>query len=250
MSVLEIKNLHASVDGKKILNGVSLTVKDGEVHAIMGPNGSGKSTLSFLLMGHPKYKIDSGEILFDGKNISELSADKRAKLGMFLGFQYPSEIAGVSVFNFLRTTYNSLQSNGHAKEIPVLEFASLMNEKAKVVGIEAGMVKRNLNEGFSGGEKKRNEILQMAVLKPKLAILDEPDSGTDIDGLRNIANGINKVVAENKTGVLLITHYNRILQHVRPNFVHIFVDGKIVKSGGPELAEEVEKSGYEVYKNN
>jgi len=238
------------VDGKKILNGVSLTVKAGEVHAIMGPNGSGKSTLSFLLMGHPKYKIDSGEILFDGKNISGLAADKRAKLGMFLGFQYPSEIAGVSVFNFLRTTYNSLQSNGTAKEIPVLEFASLMNEKAKVVGIEAGMVKRNLNEGFSGGEKKRNEILQMAVLKPKLAILDEPDSGTDIDGLRNIANGINKVVAENKTGVLLITHYNRILQHVRPQFVHIFVAGKIVKSGGPELAEEVEKSGYDVYKNN
>ena len=238
------------MDGKKILNGVSLTVKAGEVHAIMGPNGSGKSTLSFLLMGHPKYKIDSGEILFDGKNISGLAADKRAKLGMFLGFQYPSEIAGVSVFNFLRTTYNSLQSNGTAKEIPVLEFASLMNEKAKVVGIEAGMVKRNLNEGFSGGEKKRNEILQMAVLKPKLAILDEPDSGTDIDGLRNIANGINKVVAENKTGVLLITHYNRILQHVRPQFVHIFVAGKIVKSGGPELAEEVEKSGYDVYKNN
>ena len=238
------------MDGKKILNGVSLTVKAGEVHAIMGPNGSGKSTLSFLLMGHPKYKIDSGEILFDGKNISGLAADKRAKLGMFLGFQYPSEIAGVSVFNFLRTTYNSLQSNGTAKEIPVLEFASLMNEKAKVVGIEAGMVKRNLNEGFSGGEKKRNEILQMAVLKPKLAILDEPDSGTDIDGLRNIANGINKVVAENKTGVLLITHYNRILQHVRPQFVHIFVAGKIVKSGGPELAEEVEKSGDDVYKNN
>ena len=232
------------------MNGVSLTVKAGEVHAIMGPNGSGKSTLSFLLMGHPKYKIDSGEILFDGKNISGLAADKRAKLGMFLGFQYPSEIAGVSVFNFLRTTYNSLQSNGTAKEIPVLEFASLMNEKAKVVGIEAGMVKRNLNEGFSGGEKKRNEILQMAVLKPKLAILDEPDSGTDIDGLRNIANGINKVVSENNTGVLLITHYNRILQHVRPNFVHIFVDGKIVKSGGPELAEEVEKSGYDIYKNN
>ncbi len=250
MSTLEIKNLHASVDGKKILNGVSLTVKSGEVHAIMGPNGSGKSTLSFVLMGHPKYKIDSGEILFDGEKINELNAEKRAKLGLFLGFQYPSEVNGVSVFNFLRTTYNTLRSNGQKIDIPLPEFNNFMKEKAKLLGFEDTMVGRNLNEGFSGGEKKKSEILQLAVLEPKIAVLDEPDSGTDIDALKLVANGIRAVAEKNKTGILLITHYNRILQHVRPNFVHVFVEGKIVKSGGPELAEEVEKSGYDGYKEN
>ena len=246
MSTLEIKNLHASVDGKKILNGVSLTLKSGEVHAIMGPNGSGKSTLSFVLMGHPKYKIDSGEILFDGQSMKDLPADKRAKLGLFLGFQYPSEVSGVSVFNFLRTTYNSM----HGKDIAVMDFNKMLKEKVSALNIGDEMIKRNLNEGFSGGEKKKSEILQLAVLEPKIAVLDEPDSGTDIDALKLVAAGIKAVAEKNKTGILLITHYNRILQHVRPDAVHIFIDGKIVKSGTAELADEVEKNGYEVYRNN
>ena len=246
MSTLEIKNLHASVDGKKILNGVSLTLKSGEVHAVMGPNGSGKSTLSFVLMGHPKYKIESGEILFDGQSMKDLPADKRAKLGLFLGFQYPSEVSGVSVFNFLRTTYNSM----HGKDIAVMDFNKMLKEKVSALNIGEEMIKRNLNEGFSGGEKKKSEILQLAVLEPKIAVLDEPDSGTDIDVLKLVANGIRAACEKNKTGILLITHYNRILQHVRPDAVHIFIDGKIVKSGTAELADEVEKNGYEVYRNN
>jgi len=252
---LEIKDLHVSVEGKPILKGLNLSVKEGEIHAIMGPNGSGKSTLAFTVMGHPKYKVQSGEILFDGQNISTLSADKRAKLGLFLGFQYPSEVSGVSVFNFLKTAYNSLKSNGHKKDkneemVSALAFQNLLKEKVKLLKMDESFMRRNVNEGFSGGEKKRCEILQLATLEPKIAVLDESDSGTDIDALKIIADGIRTVSEKQNTGVLLITHYNRILQYVKPQFVHILVDGKIVKSAGAELADEVEKNGYDRFRVN
>ena len=251
-SNLEIKDLHVLVDGKPILKGLNLSVKEGEVHAIMGPNGSGKSTLAFTVMGHPKYKMQSGEILFDGQNISTLSADKRAKLGLFLGFQYPSEVGGVTVFNFLKTAYNSLKSNGGKKDkneemVSALAFQNLLKEKVKLLKMDESFMRRNVNEGFSGGEKKRCEILQLATLEPKIAVLDESDSGTDVDALKVIADGIRTVSEKQNTGVLLITHYNRILQYVKPQFVHILKDGKIVQSGGPELANEVERDGYDKF---
>ncbi len=241
MSTLEILDLHVEVEGKEILKGVTLIVNQGEVHALMGPNGSGKSTLSYAIMGHSKYKITGGNILVDGKSVIGLPANERAKLGIFLGFQYPHEISGVGISNFLRT---ALASNG--KTIPgAIEFHKLLKEEMQKLGMPEEFLKRGLNQGFSGGEKKRSEVLQLSVLKPKFAILDEPDSGTDVDGLKAVALGVKEAVAKNKTGVLLITHYNKILEYVKPDFVHIIVDGKIVKSGDAKLAREIENAGYE-----
>ena len=240
---LIIKDLHVSIEGKKILNGVDLVVKKGEVCALMGPNGSGKSTLAYTLMGHPKYIVDKGEVWYKGKNILELSPDERAKLGLFLSFQYPQEIPGVSVSNFLRTAYNSVKQ----APIPVPEFINLLKEKMKLLKIDVSFSRRYLNEGFSGGEKKRTEILQMAVLQPDMAILDETDSGLDIDSLKVVAEGVNKLVGPN-TGFLVITHYQRLLNYITPDRVHIMVKGKIVKSGGKELAHELEARGYDEYK--
>jgi Fe-S cluster assembly ATP-binding protein len=239
---LEIKDLHVSVEGKEILKGVDLTIGEGEIHALMGPNGSGKSTLANTIMGHPKYKIEKGEILFNGENILNLTPDKRAKLGLFLGFQYPLEISGVSLFNFLKTTSNSLKSNG--EKMSAIQFQKLMKDKMSSLKMDESFMERYLNEGFSGGEKKKSEILQLMVLGPKIAILDETDSGTDVDALKDIADGINKVAEMQKTGILLITHYNRILQYIKPNFVHVLINGKILKSGGGELANTIDKKGY------
>ncbi len=240
MSELEIKDLHVSVGGKKILNGVDLKIKQGELHALMGPNGSGKSTLSYALMGHPKYKIEQGEILIDGQNINDLSADKRAKLGLFLGFQYPVEVPGITLKNFLWTTYKKM-NNGNSSFV---DFNEIFTEKLEYLGIDKSFSTRYLNEGFSGGEKKRAEVLQLLMLKPKIAVCDEIDSGTDVDALKIVASGIKKSLKEN-TGMLLITHYQRILNYIKPDFVHILVNGKIVKSGGFKLAKEIEKNGYE-----
>lgn len=239
MTELEIKDLHVSIEGKKILNGVNLKIRQGELHALMGPNGSGKSTLSYALMGHPKYKIDEGEILLDGENINQLKPDKRAKLGLFLGFQYPVEVPGVTLKNFLWTTYKNL-NNGNSSFV---DFNELFSEKLELLGIDKSFATRYLNEGFSGGEKKRAETLQLAVLKPKIAICDELDSGTDIDALKIVADGLEKAIEEN-TGILLITHYQRILNHIKPDFVHVMIDGKIVKSGDCNLAKEIEEKGY------
>lgn len=238
--MLEIRNLHVSVDGKEILKGVNLKVKKGEIHALMGPNGSGKSTLSFVMMGHPKYTITKGRILLENKDITKMSPDERARSGLFLGFQYPTEISGVSLFNFLKAAYNSLRK----EKVSSMEFREIMADKMKMLGIHDDFVKRYLNEGFSGGEKKRGEVLQMAVLEPRFMILDETDSGLDVDSLRIVSNGINKVANKEK-GVLLITHYQRILRYVKPDYVHVMIDGKIVKSGGSKLAELLEEKGYD-----
>jgi Fe-S cluster assembly ATP-binding protein len=248
MSKIEIKDLHVSVEGKEIIKGLNLVVEQGKIHAIMGPNGSGKSTLANVLMGHPKYKVDKGSVTFDGKNILEMAPDKRAKLGLFLAFQYPVEIPGVSLFNFLRAAYNSI-NNGHSKTIEkevlsVLDFQKLLKEKTKLLQMDDSFIYRHLNEGFSGGEKKRAEILQLAVLNPKIAILDETDSGLDIDSVKIVANGVNNAKG-NDMGVLLITHYQRILKYIKPDYVHVMINGKIVKSGGEELAEKLEKKGYD-----
>ncbi|MBI4015608.1 MAG: Fe-S cluster assembly ATPase SufC [Candidatus Aenigmarchaeota archaeon] len=240
---LEIKNLWASIEGKEVLKGVNLTIEKGKVHAIMGPNGSGKSTLSSVIMGHPKYKILKGDILLDGKSILKFPANERAHMGLFLGFQYPMEVPGVGLGNFLRTAL--ISSNGKAP--PVMEFHKILKEQMGRLGMGDEFIRRGLNEGFSGGEKKRAEILQMNMLKPKIAILDEPDSGTDVDALKVVGKGIEQSAKENKTGVLLITHYNRILKYVKPDFVHVFKDGRVVKSGKAELAGEVEKEGYEAF---
>ena len=232
--MFEIKNIHVECEGKEILKGVTLTINAGEVHALMGPNGSGKSTLSFAIAGHPKYKITKGDIMLNGKSILGLPVHERARLGLFLGFQYPQEISGISISGFLRT---ALASSG--KSAPaVLDFYKLLKEKANVLGLSDEILKRGLNNGFSGGEKKRSEILQLSILKPKLAILDEPDSGMDVDGLKYIAEGIKQSAADG-AGILLVTHYNRILSQVHPGFVHVLVDGKIVQSGGPELAVDI-----------
>ena len=240
MANLEIKDLHVSVDGIQILKGINLEVKAGEVNTIMGPNGSGKSTLAYALMGHPKYKIEKGQIFLDGEDITNLSPDKRAKKGLFLSFQYPQEIPGVTLANFLRTALNSVGG----KTVPVLEFKKLIDEKLALLKMDPAFGKRHVNEGFSGGEKKRAEILQLAVLQPKIAILDETDSGTDVDALKIISNGINTVAKQQKMGILLITHYDRILQYIKTDKVHILVDGKIVKTGGPELAGHIDEAGY------
>ena len=243
-STLDIKDLHVSVDGKPILKGLSLTVNKGENHAIMGPNGSGKSTLANTLMGHPKYVVDKGDILIDGENIVKLSPDKRAKKGLFLAFQYPHEVSGVSVFNFLRASFNSITETPDSKPLSIIAFRKYLREKMEILGIEESFVKRYLNEGFSGGEKKKSEILQMAVLKPKIAVLDETDSGLDIDALKIVSAAINTMSGPD-LGILLITHYQRILKYVKPEFVHVLIDGRIVKSGSMSLAEELENKGYD-----
>lgn len=239
MHELTIKNLHASVDGKEIIKGLDLTIKSGEIHALMGPNGSGKSTLSFVLMGHPKYKIDSGDILLNGQSIKDLSPDKRAKLGLFLGFQYPTEISGLNFLTFMKNAYSSTK-----EKISVMEMKEILKEKIAEAKLAEEFLSRNINEGFSGGEKKRAEILQMGILKPRFSILDETDSGLDVDGLKNVSQTINNSFNENM-GILLITHYQRILNYIKPNFVHVMFDGKIVKSGDENLAKEIEEKGYE-----
>jgi Fe-S cluster assembly ATP-binding protein len=246
MSELVIHDLKVSIEGKPILNGVNLTVRQGEVHAIMGPNGTGKSTLANTLMGHPSYQVSGGEVLFQGKNILELSPDERSRLGLFLAFQYPVSIPGVTVANFLRTAVNSRRraENHDDKGIPIPEFRKMLKEKMDYLKMDSSFAGRYLNEGFSGGEKKRAEILQMAVLKPKIAILDETDSGLDIDALRIVSEGVNMLRGAD-LGVLVITHYQRILNYIKPDFVHIMMDGRIVESGGPDLALHLEEHGYE-----
>jgi len=246
-NMISIKNLHASVDGKEILRGINLEVKAGEVHAIMGPNGSGKSTLSSVLAGKEDYEVTEGEVIFNGKNLLEMTPDVRAKEGLFLAFQYPVEIPGVSNINFLKTALNEKRAYNNMEPIDPKTFLALIKEKQKLVEFDGKLANRSVNEGFSGGEKKRNEIFQMAVLEPKLAILDETDSGLDIDALRVVANGVNTLKNKN-TAYIVITHYQRLLDHIVPDFVHILYNGKIVKSGTKELALELEAKGYDEIK--
>ncbi|HEV2828231.1 MAG TPA: Fe-S cluster assembly ATPase SufC [Pyrinomonadaceae bacterium] len=242
--MLEIKNLYAGIDGNEILKGINLTVKKGEIHAIMGPNGSGKSTLAKVLAGHPAYQVTSGEVLYEGKNLLEMPPDERAREGVFMAFQYPIEVPGVSNAQFLRLAYNEKRKHLGEEELDPLEFKDLLKERAKVVEMDASFMTRSVNEGFSGGEKKRNEILQMAVLEPKLAVLDETDSGLDIDALRIVAGGVNQLHnAEN--AVILVTHYQRLLDYIVPQFVHVLANGRIAKEGGKELALELEQKGYD-----
>jgi Fe-S cluster assembly ATP-binding protein len=246
--MLEIRNLHASVDGKEILKGINLTVNKGEVHAIMGPNGSGKSTLAKVLAGHPSYVVTGGEVIYDGQNLLEMLPDERARAGVFMAFQYPVEIPGVSNAQFLRLAYNEKQKHLGQEELDPLEFKDLLKEKAAIVEMDASFMTRSVNEGFSGGEKKRNEILQMAVLDPKLSVLDETDSGLDIDALRIVAEGVNKLHDPDKA-VIVVTHYQRLLNYIVPDFVHVLSAGRIVKEGGKELALELEGRGYDWLKN-
>lgn len=246
MSQLEIKNLHVSIEDKEILKGLTLSINPGEVHAIMGPNGTGKSTLAYTLMGHPNYTVTEGEIIFKGQNVLELEPDERSRLGMFLAFQYPVAIPGVTVANFLRTAINARRraDNPEDKGIPIPEFRKLLKEKMSMLKMDQNFAGRYLNDGFSGGEKKRAEILQMATLKPEIAILDETDSGLDIDALRIVAEGVNALSGP-ELGVLVITHYQRLLNYIKPQFVHIMFGGRIVESGGPELALHLEEHGYD-----
>ncbi|RIK29734.1 MAG: Fe-S cluster assembly ATPase SufC [Anaerolineae bacterium] len=246
MSQLEIKDLHVSIEDKEILKGLTLTVKQGEIHAIMGPNGTGKSTLAYTLMGHPNYTVTQGEVTFKGQNVLELEPDERSRLGMFLAFQYPVAIPGVTVANFLRTAINARRraENPADKGIPIPEFRKMLIEKMNMLKMDQNFAGRYLNDGFSGGEKKRAEILQMATLKPEIAILDETDSGLDIDALRVVAEGVN-ALSGSELGVLVITHYQRLLNYIKPHFVHIMLDGRIVESGGPDLALHLEEQGYE-----
>jgi len=242
--MLEIKNLHAGIDDKKILKGVDLTVRAGEIHAIMGPNGSGKSTLAQVLAGRDTFDVTAGEILVNGEDILELAPEERAAKGMFLAFQYPVEIPGVRNNYFLRTALNAVRTARGEKELDAMEFLKLIKEKAKMLKIDESFMSRSVNEGFSGGEKKRNEILQMAILDPKLCVMDETDSGLDIDALRIVANGVNALRSPDRA-MVVITHYQRLLNYIVPDVVHVFVDGKIIKTGGKELALELEKEGYE-----
>jgi Fe-S cluster assembly ATP-binding protein len=242
--MLSIKNLHASIGDKEILKGINLEVKAGEIHAIMGPNGAGKSTLSAVIAGNENYTMTEGEILLDGNDISELAPEERAHKGIFLSFQYPVEIPGVSVTNFMRTAINETRKAQHLPEMPANEMLKFIREKSELLEIDRKFLSRSLNEGFSGGEKKRNEIFQMAMLEPKLAILDETDSGLDIDALRIVANGVNKLKSD-KNAIIVITHYQRLLDYIVPDFVHVLYNGKIVKSGGKELAYELEEKGYD-----
>jgi Fe-S cluster assembly ATP-binding protein len=246
MSQLEIKDLHVSIEGKEILQGVDLTAKQGEIHAIMGPNGTGKSTLAYALMGHPSYIVTKGEVLFKGQNILELAPDERSRLGLFLAFQYPVAVAGVTVANFLRTALNARRRalNSQDKGIPIPEFRKMLKERMDLLKMDQSFAGRYLNEGFSGGEKKRAEILQMAALKPEIAILDETDSGLDIDALRVVSDGVNALTGPN-LGVIVITHYQRLLNYIKPNFVHVMMGGRIVESGGPDLALSLEEHGYD-----
>jgi len=247
MSVLEIKDLHATVETpegtKEILKGVNLTLRSGETHAIMGPNGSGKSTLAYSLAGHPKYESTSGEVLLDGEDVLEMSVDERAKAGLFLAMQYPVEVPGVTVSNFLRTAKTAVEG-----EAPKLrEWVKDVNAAMEKLRMDPQFAQRNVNEGFSGGEKKRHEILQMELLRPKIAILDETDSGLDVDALRVVSEGVNRVKDETDLGVMLITHYTRILKYIKPDFAHVFVNGRVAEEGGPELAERLEAEGYDRY---
>ncbi|HEX8142578.1 MAG TPA: Fe-S cluster assembly ATPase SufC [Pyrinomonadaceae bacterium] len=246
--MLEIRDLHAAIDGKEILKGINLSVNKGEVHAIMGPNGSGKSTLAKVLAGHPSYEITRGEVLFEGRNLLELAPDERAREGIFLAFQYPIEVPGVSNSQFLRLAYNERRKHLNEEELDPLEFKDLLRERAKIVEMDASFMSRSVNEGFSGGEKKRNEILQMAVLEPKLAVLDETDSGLDIDALRIVAGGVNKL-QNSENAIILVTHYQRLLNYIVPDFVHVLSGGRIVKEGGKELALELEAKGYDWIKS-
>ena len=241
--LLQVEDLHVAVEGKAILKGLSLSVNAGQVHAIMGPNGSGKSTLSFCLMGHPKYEITGGRLLYKGEDVAPLSPDERAKRGIFLAFQYPTAIPGVTIVNFLRAALRGVRGG----DVPVKEFRQTVKTHLKALGIPDAFVNRYVNDGFSGGEKKRLEILQMAVLAPALAVLDETDSGLDIDALKTVANGIN-ALRDPQRVILLITHYQRLLNYIRPDAVHVMVDGRIVRSGGPELALELEAKGYEGFR--
>jgi len=246
MSELVIKNLHVSIEGKEILTGLDLTIKQGEIHAIMGPNGTGKSTLAYTLMGHPAYQVTQGEVWLKGQNVLELKPEQRSHLGMFLAFQYPVAIPGVTMANFLRTALNSHRRavNPDDKGMPIPEFRKLLKEKMDLLKMDNAFAGRYLNDGFSGGEKKRAEILQMALLKPEIAILDETDSGLDIDALRIVSEGVNALTGP-ELGVLVITHYQRLLNYIKPQFVHIMLDGRIVESGGPDLALHLEEQGYD-----
>ncbi|MFY7665873.1 Fe-S cluster assembly ATPase SufC [Flavobacterium sp.] len=242
--MLKIDNLHAAVEDKDILKGINLAIKAGEVHAIMGPNGSGKSTLSAVIAGNETYTVSEGSIVLDGEEINELAPEERAHKGVFLSFQYPVEIPGVSVTNFIKTAINETRKANGLEEMPANEMLKKIREKSELLEMDRKFLSRSLNEGFSGGEKKRNEIFQMAMLEPKLAILDETDSGLDIDALRIVANGVNKLRNENNA-ILVITHYQRLLDYIVPDFVHVLMDGKIVMSGGKELAYELEEKGYD-----
>ena len=247
MSILQIKNLHVTVDTdqgtKEILKGVDLTIRSGETHAIMGPNGSGKSTLAYSIAGHPKYTVTEGEILLDGENVLEMSVDERARAGLFLAMQYPAEIPGVSVSNFLRTAKTAIDGEAPALRTWIKDVRKAMDD----LRMDSSFTERNVNEGFSGGEKKRHEILQLELLKPKFAVLDETDSGLDVDALKVVSEGVNRAKEESGFGVLLITHYTRILRYIKPDFVHVFVAGKVAEEGGPELAERLEAEGYDSY---
>jgi len=247
MSVLEIKDLHVSVETeqgtKQILKGVDLTIRQGEIHAVMGPNGSGKSTLAYSIAGHPKYHVESGSVLLDGAEVLEMSVDARARAGIFLAMQYPVEIPGVRMADFLRTAKTALDGEAPALHPWIKE----VNEAMKALRMDKAFSERNVNEGFSGGEKKRHEILQLELLKPKFAVLDETDSGLDVDALKIVSEGVNRAKEANDLGVLLITHYTRILRYIKPDFVHVFVDGRVAEEGGPELAERLENEGYDRY---
>jgi len=247
MAILEVKNLHVSVEAdqgtKEILKGVDLTIRSGEIHAVMGPNGSGKSTLAYSIAGHPKYQVTDGEILLDGENVLEMSVDERARAGLFLAMQYPVEIPGVSVSNFLRTAKTAITGEAPALRTWIKEVRESMDS----LKMDPAFSERNVNEGFSGGEKKRHEILQMELLKPRFAVLDETDSGLDVDALKIVSEGVNRAHAANDLGVLLITHYTRILKYIKPDFVHVFVDGKVAEQGGAELADRLEAEGYDRY---
>ena len=249
MALLELKNLHVALeDGTEIVKGVDLAVDTNEVHAVMGPNGSGKSTLAYSLMGHPGYQITEGQILFDGEDVTELAADERAQRGLFLAFQYPHAVPGVTVTSFMRSAINAIRKAraGEDDPVPIKDFRKEMLAQMERLRIPRELAQRYLNDGFSGGEKKRVEILQMAMLKPRIAVLDETDSGLDIDALRTIADGVQELVGP-EMGALVITHYQRILNHITPDFVHVFVDGRIVEEGGPELAHKLEAEGYKAY---
>ena len=242
--MLDIKNLHASIGEKEILRGINLTVNAGEIHAVMGPNGSGKSTLAQVLAGHPGYEVTAGEVLYDGRNLLEMDPEVRAQEGIFLAFQYPIEIPGVTNAYFLRSAFNEIRKAKGMEELDPLEFLDLMEERTKLVDMDPAMMNRSVNTGFSGGEKKRNEILQMAVLEPRLAILDETDSGLDIDALKVVANGVNALRRPDNATVV-VTHYQRLLNYIVPDYVHVLANGRIVKSGGKELALELEEKGYD-----
>jgi Fe-S cluster assembly ATP-binding protein len=242
--MLQIKNLHVSIENKEIIKGIDLEIKAGEVHAIMGPNGSGKSTLAAALAGRENYEITEGEVYFEGKDLLELSPEDRARMGLFLGFQYPVEIPGVSMVNFMKTAINEHRKYHNKEPLSASDFLKLMREKKEIVDITSNLTNRSVNEGFSGGEKKKNEIFQMAMLEPKLAILDETDSGLDIDALRVVANGVNKLKKEDNA-TIIITHYQRLLDYIVPDFVHVMYKGRIVKSSGKELALELEEKGYD-----